>query len=208
MSETNYSVKKERVSIFIDGFNLYFGLCSSYPSYKWLNVYLLSKNLIKPEQELIDIFYFTARIKNNPPKEQRQNTYLSAIKSTPADIVYGQYKSKAKTCKNCGHTWLTNEEKMTDVNIAMHMFTGAFHDKYDRAILISGDSDLVPPIKAVQKHFNKKVFVAFPPNRHNNSVKQVANGSMMIGRAKLKNSQFENEITLINGYKIKKPNEW
>lgn len=208
MPKANISEKKERVSVFIDGFNLYFGLKSAFPQLKWLNVYLLSQNLLKPNQTLIEVYYFTARIKNNPPKEQRQGTYISAIKSTPTKIIYGQYKSKQKECRNCGHRWLTNEEKMTDVNIAMHMFTDAFQDRFDRAILISGDSDLVPPIKSVQQHFNKKVFVVFPPNRHNNSVKQIADGSMMLGRGKISNSQFETEIKLDNNYRINKPDEW
>ena len=35
---------------------------------------------------------------------------------------------------------------MTDVNIATQMMIDAFQDKYNMAMLISGDSDLVPPI--------------------------------------------------------------
>lgn len=64
---------------------------------------------------------------------------------------------------------------MTDVNIATQILIDAYQDKYDMAMLISGDSDLVPPIKAMHKIFNKKrVFVVFPPKRHNNSVSIVA----------------------------------
>lgn len=208
MTNANKNLQKERVAVFIDGFNLYFGLTSAYPNFKWLNVYLLSQNLLRPNQELVSVSYFTARIGNNPPKEQRQNIYLSAIKSTPAHIIYGHYKSKNKSCRRCGHSWQTNEEKMTDVNIAVQMITGAVQNTYDRAILISGDSDLVPPIKTVQDIFNKKVFVAFPPNRHNHSVKSIANGSMMLGRGTLSKSQFATSITLSNGHILNKPTQW
>lgn len=208
MPNTNINIKKERVAVFIDGFNLYFGLTSAYPNYKWLNVYLLSQNLLRPNQQLVSVSYFTARIGNNPAKEQRQSIYLSAIKSTPTQLVYGHYKSKSKSCRRCGHTWQTNEEKMTDVNIAVQMITGAVQNTYDRAILISGDSDLVPPIKTVQDIFNKKVFVAFPPNRHNHSVKSIANGSMVLGRGTLSKSQFASSITLSNGHILNKPTQW
>lgn len=208
MPNTNINIKKERVAVFIDGFNLYFGLTSAYPNYKWLNVYLLSQNLLRPNQQLVSVSYFTARIGNNPSKEQRQSIYLSAIKSTSTQIIYGHYKSKNKSCRRCGHTWQTNEEKMTDVNIAVQMITGAVQDTYDRAILISGDSDLVPPIKTVQNIFNKKVFVAFPPNRHNHSVKSIANGSMVLGRGTLSKSQFASSITLSNGHILNKPTQW
>ena len=99
MPNTNINIKKERVAVFIDGFNLYFGLTSAYPNYKWLNVYLLSQNLLRPNQQLVSVSYFTARIGNNPSKEQRQSIYLSAIKSTSTQIIYGHYKSKNKSCR-------------------------------------------------------------------------------------------------------------
>lgn len=200
--------KKERVSVYIDGFNLYFGLKSKYPNLKWLDIYKLSNNILKPNQELVDVYYFTARINNNSAKVQRQSLYLSAIKSTPVNIVYGHYKSKSKTCLNCGQSWNTYEEKMTDVNIAMQMFTDAYKDKYDRAILISGDSDLSTPILSVKNNFNKKVFVGFPPKRHNRSIKEIANGSMTLGRGLISKSQFDDSVTLSNGYVVNKPTEW
>ena len=56
--------------------------------------------------------------------------------------------------------------------------------------------------------FNKKVFVAFPPNRHNHSVKSIANGSMVLGRGTLSKSQFAASITLNNGHILNKPAQW
>ena len=71
-------------------------------------------------------------------------------------------------------------------NIATQILIDAFQDEYDMAMLISGDSDLVPPIKSVHEIFkNKRVFVAFPPKRHNQSVALMAKGSLTIGRKKL-----------------------
>ena len=58
---------KERVCVYIDGFNLYFGMTSTYPKLKWLDVEALSKNLLKENQTLIDCNYFTARVKKNQP---------------------------------------------------------------------------------------------------------------------------------------------
>lgn len=84
---------------------------------------------------------------------------------------------------------------MTDVNIATHVILDAYKDEYDMAMLISGDSDLVPPIKEIHKNFsNKRVFVAFPPKRHNNSVALIARGSLVLGRKKLLDNQFPDEV--------------
>lgn len=201
--------KNERVVVYIDGFNLYFGMTSKYPDIKWLNVELLAQNLLKPHQSLIAVKYFTSLVGNNPAKEKRQRDYLSALKSTNTEIIYGHYKSKPKSCFSCHHTWNDNEEKMTDVNIAVHMLTDAIDDLYDVAMLISGDSDLVPPIRAIHSKFpSKRVMVAFPPNRHNVSVKNVSKGNLIIGKQKLKQSQFPDSIILHNGFELRKPTEW
>ena len=112
-------------------------------------------------------------------------------------------------CNRCGHSWAGNEEKMTDVNIAVHLLIDAIEDKYDVAMLISGDSDLVPPIIAVQNKFpDKRVIVGFPPERHNNGVKQASRGSFIIGRQKLIQSQFPDIVINAQGYAINKPLEW
>lgn len=98
---------------------------------------------------------------------------------------------------------------MTDVNIATQMMVDAYKDKYDVAILISGDSDLVPPIKAVHENFpSKRVTVFFPPKRYNNSVAAVAKGSLIIGRKKLLDSQFDPQVRKKGGFVLKRPTEW
>jgi hypothetical protein len=112
-------------------------------------------------------------------------------------------------CNRCGHIWINANEKMTDVNIATQLIVDAYHDKYDMALLISGDSDLVPPIKAVHENFPaKRVFVAFPPKRHNNIVAIVAKGSLIVGRKKLVDSQLNVSIQKASdGYILHKPTD-
>lgn len=201
--------KKERVIVYIDGFNLYFGMTSMYKDVKWLDVRALALSFLKEDQELVEVKYFTSRVANDPPKEKRQRTYLSAVESTETTIIYGHFKSNSKSCLRCGHSWADNEEKMTDVNIAVQMLADALEDKFDTAFLISGDSDLVPPITAVHRHYKgKRVIVGFPPNRHNNSVKNVARGSFIIGRSKLRQAQFPDSVTTENGFILIKPDKW
>jgi uncharacterized LabA/DUF88 family protein len=210
MSEANILTKKERVIVYVDGFNLYFGMLDAGFDYcKWLNINLLVNNLLQNNQTLVEIKYFTSRVSNNPDKQKRQNTYLEALESVGVNIYYGNYQSDKLECRRCGNIWPTYNEKMTDVNIATQILIDAFQDKYDMAMLISGDSDLVPPIKSVHEIFkNKRVFVAFPPKRHNQSVALMAKGSLTIGRKKLVDSQFAIEVTKRDGYILKKPKDW
>jgi len=203
------NVKKQRVIVYVDGFNLYFGMTSKYKNVKWLDLISLSKELLKPYQELVDVKYYTARIKKDPPKQLRQSKYIDALQNSGVKIIPGKYLSKPKVCFNCSTKWRSNEEKMTDVNISVDLIVDAMNNKYDKAILISGDSDLEPPIKAVHENFkNKHVIVFFPPNRANKAIQKVARSSFVLGRKNLLDNQFEEKITLGNGHEIEIPNEW
>ena len=188
---------KEKVIAYIDGFNLYFGMVEAGFDYcKWLNLKLLVENLLKPTQELIEVKYFTSRVSNNPEKQKRQSLYIDALHSIGVKIIYGNYQDGNVKCLRCGHIWKAAKEKMTDVNIAT-------------AMLISGDTDLVPPIREVHAIFkDKRVVIAFPPKRHNKVLAIAAKGSFVIGRKKLVASQLQQEIISSTGYKIKIPETW
>ena len=210
MSNTNVLIEKERVVVYVDGFNLYFGMKDAGFDYcKWLNLVLLVENLLKPNQVLVQVKYFTSSVSNDPEKQKRQITYIEALESVGVNIYYGNYQADKIKCKRCNNVWPKFNEKMTDVNIATQILIDAYQDRYDVAMLISGDSDLVPPITAVHEIFkNKRVFVAFPPKRPNQSVAAVAKGSLTIGRKKLVDSQFALEVPKKDGFILKKPKDW
>src|SRR5690606_33156646 len=105
-------------------------------------------------------------------------------------------------------TWAHAEEKMTDVNIATAMLVDAFADRFDVALLVSGDSDLVPPIQAIKKQFHtKRVNIAFPPKRTSFHLRKFADGQCVIHRNALKRSQFPD---LVQGAdrSFSRPTEW
>ncbi len=52
-------------------------------------------------------------------------------------------------------------EKGVDVRIATDLVVGACEDKYDSAILISSDTDLIPAINYVQKTGKKVEYIGF-----------------------------------------------
>ena len=201
---------KEKVIAYIDGFNLYFGIVEAGFNYcKWLNLKLLVENLLKPNQELIEVKYFTSRVSNNPDKQKRQSLYIDALESIGIKIIYFNYQDGKVICKRCGHIWKSAKEKMTDVNIATSIIIDAYKNKYDIAMLISGDTDLIPPIREVYSIFkDKRVLIAFPPKRHNKVLAIAAKGSFVIGRKKLVESQLEEEMISLTGYKIIIPSTW
>ena len=98
---------------YVDGFNLYFGINSSdWKNLKWLDIRLLANNLLKPDQEIVEINYFTSRVRNSPDKEKRQVTYLEALEHySKVNIYYGKYQPNIITCYSCGHSYSSPNEK-------------------------------------------------------------------------------------------------
>ena len=62
---------KSRVIVYVDGFNLYFGMMEACIQHcKWLDINSLVKSYMSDNQNLIEIKYFTSRITNSPSKQK------------------------------------------------------------------------------------------------------------------------------------------
>lgn len=217
------NITAERVISYVDGFNLYFGMRDAgFRQYSWLDVHNLSKRLLGPQQVLGKTKYFTARIsggkrgdtspfaKKKNAKRKRQTTYLEALSTiNNFEIFEGNYRDEEIKCNDCGRAWQSQEEKMTDVSIATEMLVDAYNNECDTILLISGDSDLVPPIRKILEAFKeKRVICAFPPNRYGAELALVSTGKRIIEKGHLRKSQLPNEMTAKSGFKLKKPVEW
>ncbi len=217
------NAKPVRAMVYIDGFNLYHGMCECELRHLlWLDLAAMSNRLLHPSQTLVGVKYFTARISGGKPtdrpdyrqerdaKKKRQDTYLNAIRTFPAiELFFGQYRDNPMECNKCGATWVAAQEKMTDVNIATEMIFDAFANRYDAAILVSGDSDLSAPIRRIKEHLGgKRINIAFPPARYNAHLKQLADSQALIHDRMLKKCQLPDPYVGPNGYKIAKPAEW
>ena len=204
----------QRVIAYIDGFNLYYGLkTKGWRRYYWLNLKLLVENLLGPNEQLIVTKYFTSRISARPGRSdspKRQATYIEALETLPDfEIYYGHYLTHPITCRNCGNTWDIPDEKMTDVNIAVHLLSDAFAGRLDKALLISGDGDLAGVINKVQAmNPPKNITVAFPPGRFAAVLEQAADSCFTIGRGKIAKSQFPKNVVKSDGYVLSRPESW
>ncbi len=201
----------ERVVAYIDGFNLYFGLRSAgMKRYYWLNLQLMAQNLLKADQELVFTKYFTSRVSYPADKQQRQSVFIEALETlNDLRVFYGHYQANPQRCRKCGNKVMIPSEKMTDVNIAVEMLSDAYQNTFDVALLISADSDLTAPILAIKILFpQKRVLVAFPPQRHSAQLQRLAHAFIQIGRANLAKSVFPDQLQKADGFILRKPAEW
>jgi len=203
--------KYARVITYIDGFNLYHGLrAGRLNRYYWLDLRMLAMQLLKPQQQFAEVKYFTARISQPADKRKRQSDYLEALFAHCGIRAFeGQFLAKSVECFQCHRVWPDHEEKMTDVNIATELLTDAFQGQFEVGLIVSGDSDLVPPIRAIRKLFpERRIVVAFPPNRYSRHLANEAHGHFFIDEPTLGRSQLPNEVTKADGYILKRPPSW
>lgn len=202
----------QRISFFIDGFNVYHSLIykRKYVKYLWLDYYSLAQRYArKLKGSVADVFYFSALAYWNQEKVQRHLLFIDALKSSGVKVVMGNFKKKERFCSNCRQYVMGHEEKQTDVNIALYLLNEAYNNTYDVAMIMTNDTDLIPAIKMLRRVFpNKKVGVLFPIKRWSDELIQTCNFIRHTKKSDYSKSQFPNTITLSTGKVINKPAPW
>lgn len=199
-----------RIAFFIDGFNLYHALKakSSLNHYKWLNLKKLCGSFIKSSDTLAGVLYFTAYATHHPDGLVRHQKYVKALTYMGVETVFGEFKLRDRYCTSCKKLTANYHEKQTDVNIALELFRHAVLDKYDTAIIVSGDSDLIPAIKTVKKTFpHKSIGVIIPIDRRSEILKATADFYMKMKLVHLETSQLPEDI-VVDGVTISRPDRW
>jgi len=211
-----------RTILYIDGFNLYYSAVKDSPL-KWLDPLTLAQSTF-PKNSFVGVRYFTARVHSlpsDPDQPIRQQVYWRALRTLPdIQIIEGDFRVRKARMPvvspppNTIEVFKT-EEKGSDVNLAAHLLLDGFSNRYDAAIVISGDSDLVTPIRMVKEHLGKPVGVLNPqrlsgpncrPPRKNAGLRQAAsfyqNG---LTWAQLAAAQFPATLTDARGTFTKPP---
>jgi uncharacterized LabA/DUF88 family protein len=160
---------------------------------------------------LIKIHYFSARA-TDKDKRDRQDLLFIANKLNPKFILHlGKYLNKDIHCRNCGAVIHSYEEKETDVRLATCMLSDAYTNECDIAVLVSADSDFVPPIESIRSiNPMQKIFVYFPPNRHSTNLHNLCDNYKHLNGAGsvFKKHLLPEKITLPSGFVIEKPDKW
>ncbi len=164
------------INVYIDGFNFYYRAVKG-TGFKWLDLRILMERSF-PSHSIHRIKYFTADVKprpHDPDQPNRQKAYLNALQTLPNFTIYkGTFKDGIKrrplAPSEPGHpktvAIMYSEEKGSDVYLATEMLADAFRGDFEAAIVVSDDSDLIPPVNAVRQIVGLPVGVLnpAPPN--------------------------------------------
>jgi uncharacterized LabA/DUF88 family protein len=213
------------VAFLVDGFNVYHSLreieALTGNRVKWLDLNeLLRRHLSDVRSalggdrvEIGRIYYFSALAKHLTTVERgivdRHCAYIDALENTGVEVVLAHFKGKDVKCPHCKRQFRRYEEKETDVAIALKLIEVFARSDADTAVLVSGDTDLLPAMRTSRKLFaDRKIGVAFPFNRHTAQMQQEADYSFHLRQKEIQRAQFPATIALTDGTMIQRPGTW
>ncbi len=102
-----------RTIVYIDGFNLYFRMLQKRPDLKWVNPKLLSEQALRPENQVIQVRYYTARVsaRVDPTAPSRQQVYFNALDTVPEVLIHQAHSWPPRNSRvwciprNSGRNW-------------------------------------------------------------------------------------------------------
>lgn len=219
-----------RTIVYIDGFNLYYRLLEKRPDLKWVNPKVLAEQALQPQNQVIQVRYFTARVSGrvDPTAPGRQQIYLNALATVPEIKIHQGTFLASKKFAGLVHPpqfrpdlpaplaqpWPNvvkihkTEEKGSDVNIASYLLLDAFRNSFDVAAVLSADSDLIEPIRIATQELGKVVGLLAPVNNPNPQLIAAASFVRHLGMNHVSAAQFANPLSLTDGSQLHKPATW
>lgn len=218
-----------RTYVYVDGFNLYYGALKG-TSFRWLDLDAFCR-LLLPKNDVQKIKYFTARVSLRPSKPgtfYRQQAYLRALATLPSvEVHLGHYLAHARrmplaapgggvVMDASGRVQyadvIREEEKGSDVNLASHLVNDAHQGRFDVAVVITNDSDLVTPIELVRRDLGLVVGVVNPhamnpKGRQSVQLRRVASFLKEVRAGGLRKCQFPETLSDAGGTFLK-PAAW
>ncbi len=223
---------------YIDGFNLYYGAIREAErrglgSFRWLDPVALVRKLA-PGDTVPRVKYFTALVTplpTDPAQQARQLVYWKALRTLPEiEITEGRFQHGRRSMP----TWTSaveaqrlvaqgltphlrrvevwrSEEKGSDVNLATHLVHDAHLSRFDKALVISNDSDLREAIRVVVREVGRPVVVCNPSPWADmaRDLSQVATERRRLRVGALAACQLPDPTAdPASGERIAKPKEW
>ncbi len=175
-------MKKSKVAIFIDGSNLYHDLRKNFGN-AGLDFGKFAQ-FLGGKDKIVVVYYYSAPLNQNddPEAYKSQQKFFSALDK----ISHFQVKLGRLEKRQGGQT----VEKGVDVRMAVDIVTHAYSNIYDKAIIVSGDSDFVPAIMAAQDFGKKVTNVCFPKTKSYH-LNQVCDETITIEETEFKNMKWK-----------------
>lgn len=200
-----------RSAFYVDGFNLYHAVNDiGDPSLKWCNLRALAELLVPGTTEtVVKVCFYSAFYPGDERRRWRHEQYRTALENVGVKTVFGHFIREPMDCKDCGRQWLRPTEKETDINLALGIVHDASCDVYDKAYIITADSDQAATARHIRENYPEKMLVSVAPPGRNFSahIVRYANG----GRIRLNPEHIRGSLfgALVTGPRaVRRPREY
>jgi NYN domain len=211
------AAKKLRTIVYIDGYNFYYGAVRHTP-WKWVDPVALFQKVLGPQNDLIKVKVYTARVQptpHDPNVNVRQDAYLRAVQAhcPLVEFHFGHFLRHKVVMEHAAPppsrvTVWKNEEKGSDVNLAVHLLNDAWRNAFDCAVIVSNDSDLMESLRLARTEHKKLIGLVTPGAPQRKTSRELAQYASFVNPIRawmLQTSQLPNPIP---GTTIHKPTTW
>ena len=162
----------ERVGIFFDGPNLYKGAQREVGTGQ-LDIPALTLWLANG-RTIAEVVYWTAVLNQavNRAAYAGQRKFFSDLEKRIPNARIGRAAQRRR-----GNEWV---EKGVDVGVALDLVMGAYKDRWDTGILVSGDGDMARAAQ-LSRAFGKRVEVVYCRNTLSSLLEAEANETLALG---------------------------
>lgn len=155
--EEEYS-NVERVTVFVDGNNLYHRLKDNGWN-TWIDIGLLANRLVGTRL-LQHIYYYNAATPGNQPYTEKHNAYYSRVKKTPNLTFRYSWLQPITKADEYG-VYQSYREKGSDTAITADIVSLAARDEYDAALIVASDGDYKPAAQILVEYGKSVELVYF-----------------------------------------------
>ena len=170
-------INQDRIAIFIDGSNFYHSVRDTFSIHDNQIDFRKLVEILRNDRLLINVYYYNACLDrgHNEKVYWKQQKFFSELRKIPGFSVIPCNMRKTRKLDGTFEFAVKGD----DIHIATDMLSSAYENKYDTAILVSGDGDFVPVIKKVQK-LGKQVENAYFSVSRSNFLRKVCNRSILL----------------------------
>ena len=171
-------MKKEKVQIFIDGGNFFHLVLKKLDIEEDKFLFDDFVKFLANNREVVGKRYYIGTVrekegdKKSKEKMSKQTKLFTVLKNNGWDVKTSKLRTRTERIKIDDRVsnyqelkrkkvyeieLTTMREKGIDVKLATDLIVGAVDDKYDTAILVSSDSDLIPALDWIRTRKHKKI---------------------------------------------------
>jgi uncharacterized LabA/DUF88 family protein len=113
--------------------------------------------LLSGQDPIWQTYFFASE--EDPPNSDQTNLYKYLKMALHFEVYLYPLRKRQMRCNACGNEWSSYSEKAAAIGMGATLVSLAYNNAFDTAVLVTGDSDFLEPIRTV-KSLGKRIELA------------------------------------------------